>query len=181
MKTLARRIPALLVVLVCAGPAAGAAEDDSWSDYQFLLGEWRGEGDGGQGKGSGGFSFSRDLQGKVLVRKNRTDFPATSGRPAFSHEDLMIVYPGEGKPRAIYFDSEGHVINYVASFSADKRTLTFISDATPSTPRFRLSYTHGEGGTLRIKFEIAAPGKPDEFKTYLEGAARREERPRPKE
>jgi hypothetical protein len=176
MKTL---IPALLVVLVCAG----AAVDDPWSDYRFLLGDWQGEGDGGPGKGSGGFSFARDLQGKVLVRKNRTDFPATSGRPASTHEDLMVVYPGEGgrNARAIYFDSEGHVINYVASFSSDKRTLTFVSDATPSTPRFRLSYTHGEGETLRIKFEIAAPGKPDEFKTYLEGAAHREERPRPKE
>jgi hypothetical protein len=171
MKTL---IPALLVVLVCAG----AAEDDPWSDYRFLLGEWRGEGDGGPGKGTGEFSFTRDLQGKVLVRKNRTDIPATSGRPASTHEDLMVVYAGEGgrNARAIYFDSEGHVINYAASFSADKRTLTFVSDATPSTPRFRLSYTHGEGETLRIKFEIAAPGKPDEFKTYLEGAARREER-----
>jgi hypothetical protein len=177
MKTL---IPALLIVLVLVGPTSAA--DDPWSDYQFLLGDWRGEGDGGPGKGSGGFSFARDLQGKVLVRKNRTDFPATSGRPAFAHEDLMIVYPGEagGKARAIYFDSEGHVINYAASFSADKRTLSFVSDPTPSAPRFRLSYTRGEGEVLRIKFEIAAPGKPDEFKTYLEGAARREERPRSK-
>jgi hypothetical protein len=178
MKTL---IPALLVVLVLAGPTFAA--DDPWSDYRFLIGEWQGEGDGGPGKGKGGFSFARDLQGKVLLRKNRTDFPATSGRPAFTHEDLMIVYPGEGegKTRAIYFDSEGHVINYVASFSADRRTLTFVSDPTPSAPRFRISYTRGEGEILRIKFEIAAPGKPDEFKTYLEGAARREERPRSKE
>jgi hypothetical protein len=93
------------------------------------------------------------------------------------HDDLMVIYrEAAGKPaRAIYFDNEGHVIQYTLSFSADDRTLTFVSEAAPAAPRFRLKYAKGAGETVRIKFEIAPPGKPDAFKTYLEGSARRKE------
>jgi hypothetical protein len=95
----------------------------------------------------------------------------------------MVIYRGEsGAPtKAIYFDSEGHVINYTATFSQDQRTLTFLSDAAAAGPRFRLSYTQGEAGVLRIKFEIAPPGNPDAFRTYLEGSARRQTTLKPEE
>jgi len=58
---------------------------------------------------SGGFSFLPDQDGKILIRKNRADYPAGKDRPAFSHTDLMIVYKesGEAKLRAIYFDMGG--------------------------------------------------------------------------
>jgi hypothetical protein len=83
-----------------------------------------------------------------------------------------------GPAKAIYFDSEGHVINYAATFSNDERTLTFLSDAVPSAPRFRLSYTKGADDSMGIKFEIAPPGTPEVFKTYLEGNARRQTEPK---
>src|SRR5512141_2649683 len=86
-----------------------------WERFDFLMGEWAGEGGGdpGQGQGQGSFSFAYDLDGRVIIRKNRTDFPASGGRPAARHEDLLIIYawPG-GHTRGIYFDNEGHVINY---------------------------------------------------------------------
>jgi hypothetical protein len=87
----------------------------------------------------------------------------------------MVIYPGaRGEPtKAIYFDNEGHVINYTAAFSKEERTLTFISDAAAPGPRFRLSYTPKGPDSVRIKFEIAPPGQPDAFKTYLEGGASR--------
>lgn len=44
----------------------------------------------------------------------------------------------------------------------------------PGRPRFRLTYTKREGGTLAIKFEMAPPGTPDAFRTYLEGPAARD-------
>ena len=50
MKTL---IPALLVVLVLAGPTSATSADDPWSDYQFLIGEWQGEGVKGHVEGDG--------------------------------------------------------------------------------------------------------------------------------
>jgi hypothetical protein len=88
----------------------------------------------------------------------------------------MVIYRGDGSAptKAIYFDNEGHVIHYTASFSDDKQTLVFVSEAAKSTPRFRLSYKKGERGSVGIKFEIAPPGNPDGFKTYLEAKARRE-------
>jgi hypothetical protein len=181
---LARWMPwAIVLATLSAGAAGSTSDDDPWKPYRFLAGEWTGEGGGQPGKGSGGFSFAWDLQEKVLVRRNRAEYPATQGRPASSHEDLMVIYRGEsgGSTRAIYFDSEGHVIHYTATFSQDQRTLTFLSDAASAGPRFRLSYTKGEGEVLRIKFEIAPPGNPDAFKTYLEGDARRQKGLKPGE
>ncbi len=171
----------LFILTAAAGSAWGYADDDPWKPYEFLIGQWTGDGGGEPGKGSGEFSFAWDLQKKVLVRKNRADFPAAGGRPAFSHEDLMVIYQGEpgGPGKAIYFDSEGHVINYAASVSDDKRTLTFLSEAAAAVPRFRLTYTKEKEDTVHIKFEIAPPGKPDEFKTYVEGGARRKDMPKP--
>jgi hypothetical protein len=173
----------LFITTATSCAAWGSPDNDPWKPYDFLIGQWAGEGSGEPGKGSGEFSFAWDLQKKVLVRKSRTDFPASAGRPAFSHEDLMVVYQGDhnGPRRAIYFDSEGHVINYVATVSDDKQTLTFLSEAAAAVPRFRLTYSKEKEDTVRIKFEMALPGKPDDFKTYLEGSAHRQNRPKPGE
>ncbi len=150
---------------------------DAWASWQFLVGEWAGEGGGEPGRGTGAFSFHFDLQGKVLVRRNRADYLATKDRPAYSHEDLMVVYmePG-GAARAIYFDNEGHVIHYTAAFSEEDRSLTFLSGALPAAPRFRLTYTKKDKDGLAIKFEIAPPGKPDAFSIYLQADARRKDK-----
>jgi hypothetical protein len=171
---------ALVLVALSAGAAAASPDDDAWKPYRFLVGEWTGEGGGEPGKGSGRFSFAWDLQEKVLVRRNRAEYPEVQGRPAFSHEDLMVIYRADqgGPTKAIYFDSEGHVINYAVTFSDDRRTLTFLSDAVPASPRFRLSYTKGADDSMVIKFEIALPGKPGGFKTYLEGHVRRQKEPK---
>jgi hypothetical protein len=164
-----------LVMVVFLGFSAQQKAADPWQAWRFLLGEWTAEGTGRPGEGAGSFTFALDLEGKILVRRNRADYPATKDRPAFSHKDLMVVYPGtEGRgARAIYFDNEGHVIEYAAQSSEDQETWIFLSDPVPSAPRFRLTYTKGDDGTLAVKFESAPPGKPDSFSTYVEGAARR--------
>jgi hypothetical protein len=156
-------------------PVRGAGEGP-WEDYRFLLGNWAGEGKGAPGQGKGRFSFATDLQGKILVRKHRAEVAAAGGRPSLIHDDLMIIYPqaGKGAMHAIYFDSEGHVIDYSATFSPDKKSLTFVSTPRPGMPRFRLSYVKQDEGSLAIKFEMAPLGKPDAFKTYTEGTAVRE-------
>jgi hypothetical protein len=166
----------IVLVALSAGAANASSDDDPWKPYRFLVGEWTGEGGGEPGRGSGRFSFDWDLQEKVLVRRNRTEFPAAQGRPASVHEDLMVIYRGKnGAPtKAIYFDSEGHVIHYTATFSQDQRTLTFLSDPSAAGPRFRLTYAQRASEVLRIRFEIAPPNKPDGFKIYLEGSARRQ-------
>ena len=173
MKTLALTAVALLWVATL--PAQQSKDAGNWDAWQFFVGEWVGEGSGQPGQGTGAFSFRFELQGKILVRRNRSDYPATKERSAYSHEDLMIVYqePGGSRTRAIYFDNEEHVIHYTAEFSADQKTLTFLSDLAPGAPRFRLTYTKTGGATLGIKFEIAPPGKADSFSAYIEAVCRR--------
>lgn len=167
-------ITALWAASLCAQQANETGDLNAW---RFLLGEWAAEGGGKPGQGSGTFSFNFDLQGKIVVRRNRADYPATKDRPAYSHEDLMVIYPEPGGTlsRAIYFDNEGHVIQYSAQFAGDKKTVTLLSDPVPSAPRFRLTYTTGKDGALHIKFEIAPPNRLDSFSTYLEGVAHRKE------
>lgn len=160
-------------------PAQQGKARDPWEAYKFLLGTWTAEGHGEPGQGKGTFSFQLELQGKTLVRRSYLEFPASAQRPAFAHEDLLVVYrEGAATPdRAIYFDSEGFVIHYKATFSEGGKVLTFLSDRDPQAPRQRLTYVQNADGTVEVKFEIAPPGKPDAFVTHVEGIARRATRP----
>ena len=161
---------------VALAQTGGAAATPDWSAWQPLLGEWVGEGGGGPGEGAGGFTYAADLQGRVIVRRNFADYPAANGRPAFSHNDLMVIYQDpSGVTRADYWDNEGHVIRYGASWSADGRTLTFVSDPAPGSPRFRLiqALAGARADTMAIRFEIASPARPDSFATYIEARAHR--------
>lgn len=168
-------VVAAVCFLSLTGLTLAADKKDSWESYRFLMGEWVAEGDGHPGKGSGGFSFSPDLDGKILVRKSHNDIPAANGRPAIKHEDLLIVYRGgDGRHnQAVFFDNEDHVIQYTVTFSINGKSLSFVSDAAPKAPRFRLTYTALEDGNVGIKFEIAPPGSSETFRTYLTGKARR--------
>jgi hypothetical protein len=155
--------------------ASPADKPAGWGPVEYLVGDWTGEGGGGPGQGSGSFSFKPDLQGKILVRKNRAEYPATKERAAFVHDDLMVVYRDapEAGLYAIYFDSEGHTIRYEVQAPPDGGEVVFVSGAEPSAPRYRLTYTRVEQNRLKIKFEIAPPGKSEQFTTYIEAGARR--------
>jgi hypothetical protein len=179
MVTAVRCLLALTFLVLWTVPASVCRAQDVWEPYRFLLGEWTGDGAGEPGKATGAFSFALDLQNKVLVRKNRAEFPAQAGRPAYVHEDLMVIYPGEGQgQKAIYWDTEGHVIHYSVKFSEDKQSLIFLSDTTPAAPRFRLLLTKEADGVIATKFEMASPGKPEDFKTFVEGRVHRQDRPK---
>jgi hypothetical protein len=164
------RLVVLMVLLL--SPCLHA--DDDWGALRYLVGNWVGEGGGGPGQGTGSFSFQPDVQGRVLVRRNHAEYPAAKDRPAAAHDDLMIVYRdseegAEGGLRAIFFDNEQHVIRYNVTMFGDK--IVFTSEATRGAPRYRFTYTRVSADALRIKFEIAPPGK--DFATYIEAGARR--------
>jgi hypothetical protein len=144
----------------------------NWDPWQFLLGEWVGEGGGAPGQGGGSMTFDFELQKQVLLRKNHMDFTATPERPAFAHDDLTIIFPNPaGVLRAIYFDNEGHVIPYAVTPTED--AIILVSDPEPSAPRFRTTYLKGEDGTVITRFEIAPAGNSDGYAIYVEGRAKR--------
>ena len=161
----------MISIVVLSLLLAVPQQDSPWTGLRFVVGAWTGEGGGGPGQGSGEFSFRFDLQGKVLVRKNVSRYPATGQKPASTHEDLMVLYSESGRIRADYYDSEDHVIRY--EVTAAPGSVIFLSDAAPSQPRYRLTYTALGPNRLAIKFEIAPPGKPDSFGVYIEAMARR--------
>jgi hypothetical protein len=150
-----------------------AQTDSVWKKWDFLIGEWQGEGSGDPGKGKGNFSFKLDLNKRILVRNNHAEYPATKDKPAFVHDDRLIIYAEiPGKPTsAIYFDNEDHVINYKVNFSADLKSVMFVSDEIQGKPRFRLTYSQKENNKVEIKFELAPPGKPDAFSPYIQASA----------
>ena len=145
-------------------PAWGQTGD--FKKLDFLVGKWvgvAGANDTPLGPGQGAFSFDSELNSKIIVRHNRAEYDSGA-----RHDDLMVIYL-EGTPRAIYFDSEGHVIRYKISFPANE-SVVFESDGTQPGPKYRLSYWI-EKGSLKGKFEVAPPGS--EYKTYISWASRK--------
>ena len=167
----------LAVSLICSYVHAQEGKaGDPWARFQFLIGTWSGTGAGKPGEISmGKTSFSFDLDKNVMVRKNRVEIAPKAGEAKGSvHEDLMIIYrrPGETAPRAIYFENEGHTIEYVASFPEKEPSVVFESKGAEKMPAFRLVYEMTPAGELSIEFLIAPPG--GEFRSYTKGAAARE-------
>jgi hypothetical protein len=167
-----------LVGLFLASLSARAEEakvSEALKPLRFLVGDWTGKGGSKTEQGMGAFSFQFELQGAVLVRRNVADYPATAQKPAVHHEDLMVIYsdPQTKSLQATYFDNEPHVIHYAVEMSADGDTVTFVSDEAASQPRFRLTYRKTGDDTVAGRFEIAPPGKADEFSNYMEWTARR--------
>jgi hypothetical protein len=166
----------LMAVLMLCGAAPllpATAQDSSWQEFRSLLGEWVSAGN--PEEGTGGFTLRPDLQGQILIRRNWANIPASKSRPAAEHQDLMIIYKttNGNQLRASYFDNEKHIIQYSIKAMPEQKSLVFLSDAGPAEPRFRLTYTLGQDDLLTITFDIAPPGKPDQFMTYLKGTARR--------
>ena len=157
---------------------------DTWRGLRFLLGNWTGEGGevGAEGGlttiGSGWFSFALDLQDNIIVRKNHAHYPATSEKPAYDHEDLMIIYADRisGRHRAIYFDNEGHVIEYAVETSETATSIPVVEFTSPPSdlhPGFRLTYVGVDDSQLTFRFEFAAPGAGQPFSPYMEALCRR--------
>lgn len=158
----------LLAALTAGSPPARAETPAVFQPLAFLLGAWdAGANAGAPGQGAGGCVFRLDLQDKVIVRTSHAEYPAAGGRPAATHDDLMIVYAGEaGGLRADYYDNEGHVIRYGVTANADG-SVSFLSDVAGGAPRYRLGYRPGTDGAVEGRFEVAPPDKPDAFRTYL--------------
>jgi hypothetical protein len=141
--------------------------------FDYLAGQWVGETSGSPGKGTGNFTFEFSLDGNAVIRRSRTTFPATKEVPAFSHDDLVVVYAEGGQIRADYFDNEAHVIHYTVSFAAESGIVTFVSPIIEGQPRYRLVYRPLGKDRVEVAFEMAPLDKPTTFGTYVKGVSRR--------
>ena len=133
-----------------------------WDQLQFLIGSWSSPLSGEPGEGvKGASTFSYQLDQKIVVRNSRAEFaPAPGEKEGLVHEDLLIIFqqPGESGMRAIYFDNEGHIIQYKLSFPTGLAAVMFDSEATATSPRARLVYEAAPDGMLRTEFLVAVPG-----------------------
>lgn len=141
---------------------------DNWN---WLIGNWAGEGSGQPGQGGGKFSFSINLDSNIIVRKSHSEYPATETKPAIKHDDLMVIYKDTtgNLSNAIYFDNEGHVINYSITYAAKSIVLT--SENVPGTPVFRLTYSLLDNEIVDTKFEMSEDGK--KYVTYIQGKSKK--------
>ncbi len=165
---------ALWLALVLPGPAAPGRVQGTLAPalepLRFLLGEWEAV-DGRAGE-SGRAAFAVGLQGRVITRTSYAEYPASGERPAYRHDDFMIVYADADTAKADYYDNEGHVIRYVVT-SPRAGQAVFVSAGPPAAPHYRLTYVMEADGSQRGTFEIAPPGSPGAYATYLAWTSRR--------
>ena len=163
----------LLLLIVLSGflSLCYGQQNDTWDEWNWLIGKWKGEGSGQPGQGGGTFSFFFDLDRNIIVRKSHSEYPAAENKPKTIHDDLMIVYPDiSGSPdKAIYFDNEGHTINYTISYL--EQSIVLKSEKIPGSPVFRLTYTSLDKKTVNTRFEISQDG--EKFMTYIEGKSKK--------
>ena len=165
----------IFAVLICAAsalaqnPSRPASTSTPWKPLEFLIGTWEAATRGGSAGAatSGTYSFQLELRGHVLARHSSNS--GCKGPADFDcdHGDLLYIYPDTPRQpyKAIYFDNEGHVIQYNVSSPA-ANTAVFLSSPSQPGPQFRLTYEL-KGSTMRGKFQIRMPGETD-FKSYLE-------------
>ena len=146
-----------------------SSEDDPFKSLSFLEGEWSAATAGAAGTSNvvGSYTFRRELGGHVIARhsssascKGPTDFDC-------QHGDLLYVFvEGAGHDlKAIYFDSEGHVVHYSVSTPTPSSAI-FLSDPSVPGPQFRLVYELKDK-LMSGKFQMHMPGQ-SEWKSYLE-------------
>ena len=168
------RIALFLLGLACCPLTASlaqtpaAAQGDAWKPIAFLEGTWDAKAQGSTGaEAAGSYTFRLELDGYVMARHSRT--AECKGPAGFDceHGDLLYVYADvPGQPlKAIYFDSEGHVIHYGVS-TPDATTAVFLSDASTPGPQFQLVYAL-HGAVMSGKFQMRMPGQA-EWRSYLE-------------
>jgi hypothetical protein len=144
-----------------------------WGLLKQLLGRWVADSAGGQPGAAtrGEATFTQELGGQILVRRDHSEYPAANGRPATTHDGLLVIYPtGAGTFAAHSYDNEGHLIDYAVA--ATDQAITFTSASAAGAPRFRLSYVP-DGAKMQVRFEIAPPGQPEAFQLYVSGTTRR--------
>ncbi len=161
-----QRISLLLTLLLVVPMASRAAEADKLAALSFLIGTWTPEGI------TGSTTFERTLNNHMIIRKSWSQVPASGGKPASKHEDLMVIFPYGEHLRAAYYDSDGYVIGYEVQ-AKGKNAVVFTSDRIQGVPRGRLTYTLGTNGVLAAAVDMAPANNQDAFAPSMAWNSRR--------
>jgi hypothetical protein len=124
--------------------------------WDALVGRWIDRGEGGAIRGI--VTFSYVLQGHMLLRRG-----ALVPQDQSLHEDLMLVTPasdGRGA-ECMYYDSEGYVVTYGATWTDDGRGLDLVSEPEAGAPSYRQAWRFDDPDTLRVAFDFAKAGGGD--------------------
>lgn len=163
----------ILAALAAFTLFAQAGEPPELKPLRFLIGQWEAVGSGKPGTATGSATFASGLQERVLIRTSYAEYPARGSKPAARHDDLMVIYvDSDAQVKADYYDNEGHIIRYHVQTSPDS-TAAFVSEVSPTSPRYRLTYRMGTDGLLSGSFEIAQAVNPEAFTVYLSWTSRK--------
>ena len=159
-------LPVLICIAAITSHAATAAENPLQA-ISFLSGDWRSV----SSNSGAGDRFRLDLNGHVLVRSSLHDVAVAKDTAGGTMSSTLTIYPEAGgeKFRAIYFDSDGRVIQYVSSNVEPGKSIQLVSDVPTQGPKFRLTYQLADRKTLHAKFEMAMPNQPQEYRVIAEG------------
>ena len=156
----------LAAVLLLAAPARAEPPrlKPGLAGLSFLIGRWttptRGQVQDTGGSSLGTSSFTPEVGGGVLLRKDHVSLYDKAGSPAGGFDIIMMIYPEAGVLHADYADGT-HVIHYTSAAVSAGRAVTFTSAISADAPTFRLAYTLTAPKTLAIDFAMAAPGSRD--------------------
>ena len=153
---------------------AGTKAADPLAPRKFLTGDWVGSEGKGVVASKGRFSIKPDLAGKILLRRDQTQYVDSSGK---SHPLMILVAMAPREDghsfQANYFDSDGHVLNFVSKRVVAGRSAEFISDPVADPMIFRLTYERTPKDELHISFERADVRTPTAFVVMVAGIAKR--------
>lgn len=155
------RLPVFLVILFSAVFAEGK------DSFEFLLGEWSGEGTGFGNEGSTiTASFQAVMNGNYIEVKHRSDFIPTEKKPAGEvHEDWGMISYDKNRDIWVYrqFNIEGFVNQYVLidSLSNEKQWVfetEVIENFVPGGKARWTIYIRSEN-EMETSFDLSFPGK----------------------
>ena len=83
------------LLILSAFFAAAVYPADNLNPAKFLIGRWAGDLYGDMGSTVASFSFTVDVQGRVLIGRSSSSYPANPRGPAYRRDTMMIIYSDE--------------------------------------------------------------------------------------
>jgi hypothetical protein len=161
-----RSAPFAVAALLAASAASAQTPSlkGGLQGLDFLIGHWsaptKGKVAETGGSSTGESTFTPEVGGSVLLRKDHVSLYDAAGRATGGFDIMMMIYPESGGIHADYADGD-HIIHYASASVVPGHAVTFVSASSPAAPTFKLSYVLSSPKVIDIDFSMAAPGSTD--------------------